>query len=104
MIENKELTLSKGQPFPLRMHNTETALPSSPVQAVAGVVATRYYTEVTNTFMVSKGEMKELNESYLRFCQRWHVSSFKYLKYSLVWDFLSSREGLQWTSNAKQIL
>lgn len=25
MIENKELALSKGEPFLLRMHNTETA-------------------------------------------------------------------------------
>lgn len=42
------------------MHNSETALPFSPLQAFAGVVATRYYTEVTNAFMLSKGETKEL--------------------------------------------
>lgn len=87
MIQNKELALSKGQPFLLRMHNTERALPSFPVQAFAGVVATRYYTEVSNTSAVSKGEMKELDKGYLRFCQCWHVSSFKYLEYSLAWDF-----------------
>lgn len=56
MIENKELVLSKGQLLPLRMHNTETALPSSSVQAFAGVVATRYYTEVTNTLSLKRGD------------------------------------------------
>ena len=45
------------------MLNTETALTSSPLQAFAGVVATRYYTEVTNAFMLSKGETKELKKA-----------------------------------------
>lgn len=45
------------------MHNNETALASSPLQVFAGVVATRYYTEVTNAFMLSKGERKELKKA-----------------------------------------
>lgn len=45
------------------MHNSETALTSSPLQAFAGVVVTRYYTEVTNAFMLLKGERKELKKA-----------------------------------------
>lgn len=48
----RTLALSKVHLVLLRIHNTETALTSFLLQAFSGAVATRYYAEVTNAFMI----------------------------------------------------